>query len=65
MSRNSDELRNLSGIFRWLDHLVGGYFAIAVAVVVLWITIVFPLAVIWWAWPHVQAFLQWLQQLFA
>lgn len=60
MTEEHGELRNLKGLLRWLDHLAGGYFALAAVLVLLWFTIVFPLALVWWAWPHIQSFFGWL-----
>ncbi|MDZ7790401.1 MAG: hypothetical protein U5L08_07920 [Xanthomonadales bacterium] len=63
MTDENREFSNLKGILGWIDHIVGGYFGLAAVLVMLWFTIVFPLALIWWAWPHVQSFFAWLSGL--
>lgn len=44
----SKENKNINGMFSWLDSLLGGYFGLAVALVVGWIFIIFPIALIVW-----------------
>lgn len=55
-----EDLPNLKGTLKWLDDLAGGYIGLAVAFFVLWVAIIFPLALVVWVWPYVKEFLAWL-----
>ena len=57
------EMENIRGLLEVVDSFVGNAFSLAGALVLLWIVIVFPAALIYAAWPWISTAWAWLREL--
>ncbi len=60
---DDDEFGNIRKVVGVFDTLLGGAFGAGWTLVGLWVLVVFPAAIIYWAWPWIVATWDWLREL--
>ena len=61
--RKIRELANIRGLLDLADSVVGGGFSLAGALLLLWVLILFPAALLYAAWPWISVVWEWLRDL--